>query len=134
MKSKINLKTYTGINRCLWRFCGLLPSFLWLCVGSSKFFARLLKRIALLSISKKFPYVLISKKKSPCQRKEILSLSAPSPLKNPLYAWILSFIYKAAHSLWNILFPFGRCAWIWESACMWFTLETSLRMQPHLVW
>ena len=37
------------INRCLWRFCGLLPSFLWLCVGSSKFFARPLKRIALVS-------------------------------------------------------------------------------------
>ena len=37
------------INRYLWRFCGLLLFFLWLCVGSSKFFARPLKRIALIS-------------------------------------------------------------------------------------
>ena len=33
----------------MWRFCGVLLSFLWLCVGSSKFFARPLKRIALVS-------------------------------------------------------------------------------------
>ena len=31
----------------MWRFCGLLLSFLWLCVGSSKFFSRPPKRIAL---------------------------------------------------------------------------------------
>ena len=37
------------INCYLWRFCGLLLSFLWLCVGSSKFFARPLKRIGLVS-------------------------------------------------------------------------------------
>ena len=33
----------------MWRFYGLVLSFLWLCVGSSKFFARPLKRIALIS-------------------------------------------------------------------------------------
>ena len=38
------------------------------------------------------------------------------------YAWILSFIYKAAHSLWNILFPFlPTCEWIWEVYYDWLT-------------
>ena len=42
--------------------------------------------------------------------------------KKILYAWILSFIYKATHSLWNILFLFfPTCAWIWEIHYVWLT-------------
>ena len=80
---------YLPINRCLWRFCGLLLSFLWLCVGSSNFFARPLKRIVLV-------FSLPSQKKSLPR----LDLSA-----------ILS-IYDNP-PLWNILFPFGICTWIY---------------------
>ena len=48
---------------------------------------------------------LPSQKKSLCVK--ILSACSPSKIKIKfLYAWILPFIYKAAYSLWNILFPF----------------------------
>ena len=91
-------KRHLPINRYFWRFCGLLLLFLWLCVGSSKFFACPLKRIVPMSS-------LPSQKKSLCVK--ILSACSPSKIKIKfLYAWILPFIYKAAYSLWNILFPF----------------------------
>ena len=58
-------------------------------------------------------------KKSP--RVKILSAYSPQKKKFP-YAWILSFIYKATHSLWNILFPFfPTCTWIWEVHYVWLT-------------
>ena len=44
------------INRYFWRFCGLLLFFLWLCVSSSMFFARPLKRIALVSSPPEVPF------------------------------------------------------------------------------
>ena len=100
------------INCYLWRFCGLFLPLLWLCVGSSKFFASHLKRIALVSS-------LPSKRKV-----SMWKFFPPIPLrkKNSSYAWILSFIYKATHSLWNILFPFfPTCAWIWEVHYVWLT-------------
>ena len=38
------------------------------------------------------------------------------------YVWILSFIYKATHPLWNILVPFfPMCVWIWEAHYVWLT-------------
>ena len=100
------------INRYLWIFCGLLIFFLWLCVRSSKFFTRPLKRIALVS-------------SLPSERKvAVWKFFPPIPLqkKKSLYAWILSFIYKVAHSLWNILFPFfPTCVWIREVHYVWLT-------------
>ena len=112
---KGGLHVHLPINCYLWRFCGLILSFLWLCVGSSKFFARPLKRIALVS---SLPEVPCS---PPKFRVKILSSYSPPKKKFP-YAWILFFIYKATHSLWNILFPFfPTCAWIWEAHYVWFT-------------
>ena len=55
--------------------------------------------------------------------------------KKFLYACILSFIYKAAHSLWNILFPFFSYVRVDMGSPLCVAhLEISLRMQPYLVW
>ena len=102
------------INHCLWRFCGLLLLFLWLCVGSSKFFARSLKRIALVSpLPQKNPSSGSLKKISLPKKRNLLSFCPfPSPLKNLSLSSsarsLPSYLYDNP-LLWNILFPFGRC-------------------------
>ena len=75
-------------------------------MGCSSFFmvmCRLLKVLHASSQKNCFCVLSALQKKSP--RVKILSACSPLKKKFP-YAWILSFIYKATHSLWNILFPF----------------------------
>ena len=101
----------------MWRFCGLLLSFYGYVSapqGSSR---------------------LLSKELLSCPPKELLScplLSSKVPRENSFrlfssekkfpYAWILSFIYKAVHSLWNILFPFFLHARRYGVSIMWGSL------------
>ena len=106
------------INRYFWRFCGLfLFYFFYFMV-----MCRLLKVLCVSSQKNCFPVLsawspLLSSK-VPCENSFRLLCSE----KTFLYAWILSFIYKAAHSLWNILFPFfPTCVWIWEAHYVWLT-------------
>ena len=65
---------------------------------------------------------------------KILSAYSPPKKKFP-YAWILFFIYKVAHSLWNILFPFFSYVRVdMESPLCVAHLEIFPRIQSYLVW
>ena len=97
---------YLPINRYLWRFYGLFLFFLWLCVGSSKFF-RILS-------------------------KELLSCPLCPPKRKVSHVSIslLFSLYMTTHLYGIFYFLLGYVRGYTKSAYMWLTLETLSKMQP----